>query len=394
MPDFKKAIRSLPPTVLLLGLVSFLNDASSEMIYPLLPVFLSTVLGVGAMALGTIEGIAEFVASFLKLFSGMWADRLPRRKPLVVAGYGVSGLMRPLIGLAMNWPAVLVFRIIDRAGKGIRTSPRDALIADVTDENSRGMSYGIHRGMDHAGAVVGPLAAAGLLALGLSLRHIFFLAVIPAILVVVILVMFIREKAVGRTCVRPRHIYSNWGSFGPGFHRFILALFVFTLGNSTDAFLLMKLSNAGVTTEWIALLWAIHHTIKMGSSWVGGWMSDFLGRRRLLITGWFYYALIYVSFAFVSSPHWAIALFLLYGVYYGLTEPSEKAWVADLAPEKLRGEAFGWYNGAIGIAALPASIVFGAVWTYVSPHAAFIMGAALAFVAAVILLSVPTKRAG
>jgi len=389
-PDIKTK-PAVPITVVQLGVVSFLNDFSSEMIYPLLPVFLSTVLGAGAVALGVIEGFAEFIASTLKIVSGIWSDRIPRRKPLVVAGYSVSALLRPLIGLATSWPVMFLFRLGDRVGKGVRTSPRDALIADVTDERSRGRAFGIQRAMDHAGAVVGPLVATGLLILGFNLRHVFLLSFIPSVFIIAILLFGVREKARAHVTEGRLDLVRHWRDLGGGFHRILLALGIFTLGNSTDAFLLLRLSHAGVSTEWIALLWSMHHVVKVAATSLGGWLSDRVGRRPLVIAGWIWYALIYIAFGLIHSPAGLIAVFLLYGIYFGLTEPTEKAWVADLAPQKLRAEAFGWYNGVIGIAALPASILFGALWAVKGPLLAFSVGSALALAAAFVLMTVPSK---
>jgi MFS family permease len=401
MPNLNRAIRNLPPTVLLLGLVSFLNDFSSEMIYPLLPVFLTSVLGASAINLGIIEGAAEFVASILKVVSGTWADRIPKRKPLVVAGYGVSNLVRPLIGLATAWPWVFALRVTDRVGKGVRTSPRDALIADVTDEKSRGMAFGVQRALDHAGAVAGPLVAMGLMYLFIqhlnipqdrALRYVFLLSVIPALAVVVVVVFFLKECTTCRADSKVLKLVQRWRELGHGFHMVLLAIFVFTLGNSTDAFLILKLSNAGVQPEWLAGLWAIHHAVKMSSATLGGWMSDRVGRRPMVVAGWLYYAAIYFAFAYAQTTAALITIFILYGIFYGLTEPSEKAWVADLAPKALRGEAFGWYNGAVGIGALPASILFGAIWMKFGPHMAFITGAGFAFIASILLFAVPSPK--
>jgi len=387
------SIRGLrvPGTVLLLGITSFLNDFSSEMIYPLLPVFLSAVLGAGAISLGVIEGFAESVASILKLISGIWADRVPRRKPLVIAGYTISGILRPLIGLALSWPVVLVFRVGDRVGKGVRTSPRDALIADVTDVDQRGIAFGIQRGLDHAGAVIGPLVAAGLLLLGLSLRSVFLLAFVPAVFIVGLLAFGLREKAREVSRRDSRGVLPHWSELDGGFRRMLVAVCIFTLGNSTDAFLLLRLSDAGVQAGWIATLWSLHHVVKMVATTIGGWLSDRIGRRPTLISGWVLYAAIYLAFGLVGSTGWLIAIFLLYGLYFGFAEPTERAWVADLAPEGRRAEAFGWYNGAVGIAALPASVIFGAIWSLWGPAAAFGTGAFLALAAALILPTVPRK---
>jgi MFS family permease len=388
--------KGLPKTVVALGLASFFTDMSSEMIYPLLPVFLSTVLGAGAMAIGVIEGIAETTAAVLKIASGWWADRVSRRKPLILAGYGVAGLVRPLIGLAGSWGFVLAMRFTDRVGKGIRTSPRDALIADVTDADKRGMAYGFHRSMDHAGAVAGPLIATLLLSawVGFSLRTVFLCAFAPAIVVMFVLAFGVKEtpRQLGAAEGDPAKPKARMRDLGPNFRGFMIALVVFTLGNSTDAFILLRLTQAGVAASMIALLWALHHVVKMVSTYYGGKLSDRLGRRPLILSGWAVYAAIYLGFAMGGSAPVLIALFLLYGVYYGLTEPCEKAWVADIAPKHLRGSAMGWYNGMVGLGALPASLLFGVVYTGFGPAAAFGMGAAFAGLAALLLSRVASPQ--
>lgn len=378
----------LPPSVIALGVVSFFTDFSSEMIYPLLPVFLSSVLGAGALALGIIEGIAESTAALFKVVSGIWTDRSGRRKPFILAGYSLAGLARPLIGLATAWPFVLAMRFADRIGKGLRTSPRDALIAGVTEPDQRGVAYGFHRSMDHAGAVIGPLVAAGLLAsTGMSLRQVFLLAAIPAALVIVVLVAWVREPvAEFEKDPQSPPLKSHWSDLGSEFKFLLLALLVFTLGNSTDAFLLLRLSNAGIPATWTAVLWSLHHVVKMASAYWGGHLSDRFGRRRMIIFGWTVYAAIYLAFALVDSPTVLIAVFLAYGIYFGLTEPSEKAWVADLVPAHLRGTAFGYYNGVIGLGALPASLIFGFLWQTWGLTTAFLTGAGFAAVASALLL--------
>jgi len=380
--------------VIALGAVSFFTDLSSEMIYPLLPVFLASVLGAGALSLGVIEGVAESTAALLKAGSGVWSDRLRKRKPLVLGGYSLSGAARPLIGLAAGWPFVLAMRFADRVGKGLRTSPRDALIADVVDPTLRGRAFGLHRALDHAGAVVGPLVAAGLLVLaGLSLRQVFLLAAVPAVVVVGIIVLAVREPPRAERAERPRGLREGWRDTGPAYRRLLLALLVFTLGNSTDAFLLLRLSDAGLAAAAVALLWSAHHVVKMVATYVGGRLSDRVGRRNMVLAGWAVYAAVYLGFATVESLPGLVAVFLAYGLFFGLTEPAEKAWVADLVPERARGTAFGGYHGAIGLAALPASLIFGAVWHAVSPAAAFLLGAAVAAVAGFLLLTVPGTSA-
>jgi len=385
--------RGVPATVVALGLVSFFTDMSSEMIYPLIPVFLVGTLGAGAAALGVIEGVAESAAALLKVVSGWWTDRVSKRKPFVLAGYGIAGAVRPLIGFVTAWPQVAAIRFTDRVGKGIRTSPRDALIADVTPVESRGAAYGLHRAMDNAGALVGPLIAAALLGLGLAIRSVFILAVIPAVIVIIVIVKWVKEPEPEEKPTGPQpSIWSHGREMGSGYWWLLAAILVFTLGNSTDAFLLLRLNDAGVSPAWIAVLWALLSGMKMIFSLVIGPMSDRYGRKRLQIAGWVLYAAIYLGMALVSSTAAVIGLFILYGAYFGFTEPVERAWVAGLAPAKLRGSAFGYYNAAIGIGALPASIVFGAIWVTVSPAAAFAFGAVLAGVAVLMLLRVPEQR--
>jgi len=382
-------MKRLPRTVLALGFASFFTDFSSEMIYPLLPVFLTTVLGAGALALGAMEGLAESTAALLKIYSGLWTDRTGKRKPLILGGYSLAGLARPLIGLAGSWPAVAALRFLDRVGKGLRTSPRDALLADVSGVDRRGEAFGFHRAMDHAGAVVGPLVAAALLQFaGVSPRHIFLLAAIPAAVVVVILLVAVREPESAPPTAAEGASGGEKPSLrglGKDFRVLLAAVLIFTLGNSSDAFLLLRLSDSGVPAAWVAVLWSAHHVVKMASSYAGGRLSDRGGRKGFVLAGWIVYAAIYLSFALVDSPVGLVGLFIAYGIYFGLTEPVERAWVADLVPANLRGSAFGFYNGAVGLAALPASLLFGFLWQQFGPHAAFGAGAALAIVAAGVL---------
>lgn len=377
--------------VLALAAVSFLTDVSSDMTYPLLPVFLATVLGASATAVGAIEGAAESVAAFLKLASGWWSDRTPRRKPLVLAGYTIASVIRPLIGLAQSASQVLAIRVTDRLGKGIRGAPRDALIADSVDPAIRGRAFGFHRAADHAGAVVGPLLAFVLLRwMGLDLRTVFLLTAIPGALAVAMLIFGVREV--------PRSAPAKEGKrlnlrvpLGGRFWAYLGVLFLFTLGNSTDAFLLLRAGQLGVAPALIPILWAMLHMVKSLSSTPGGILSDRLGRRPLIVAGWFLYAVVYFAFGRASEEWQAWALFAVYGVYFGLTEGVEKALVADLVAPERRGAAFGWYNLAIGVGALPASLLFGALWDRWGSTTAFDFGALLALVAAVGMAIVAPK---
>ncbi|MGH7663365.1 MAG: MFS transporter [Gemmatimonadaceae bacterium] len=365
-----------------LGAVSFLTDTASEMIYPLLPLFLSGVLGASATVLGAIEGAAESVAALLKLASGWWSDRVRRRKPLVVAGYAIATIARPLVAFAQLPSHVLAIRVTDRMGKGIRTSPRDALIADSVDPAIRGRAFGFHRAADHAGAVMGPLIAFALLqGQGISLRSLFLFAAIPGLLSLAVLVLGVREtpRTVPAVATKPELT----GSMGGRFWAYLAVLLLFTLGNASDAFILLRASQLGVPAAMIPLLWALLHVVKSATSMPGGSLSDRIGRKPLIVAGWIVYAAVYLAFAHATTAWHAWALFAVYGLYYGLTEGVEKALVADIVPEHRRGSAFGWYNLAIGLGALPASLVFGAIWDAAGALAAFTFGAALALAAAV-----------
>jgi len=378
----------LPSTVIVLGLVSFFTDFSSEMIYPLLPVFLSTVLGAGAIALGVIEGVAEATASVLKIVSGYWTDKVGRRKPFILAGYGLASLVRPLIGLANIWPVVLGLRFADRVGKGLRTSPRDSLIADVVEPARRGEAYGFHRAMDHAGAVVGPVAAALLMSsLGVPIRTVFLLSAIPAVVVIAILLFGLKEKPYAARSVVEDKVkdHKSHTNFASDYKLYLISVGIFTLGNSTDAFLLLRMTDAGISAVSISLLWAAHHVIKMTSTYFGGRWSDELGYKPMIVIGWIIYAVIYLGFGIVGDKTLLIVLFLAYGLYFGLTEPAEKALVSRFAGVQSRGRAFGWFHGVIGIGALPASILFGILYKTFGAMVAFGLGAVLAIIAATML---------
>lgn len=378
MSSTARPIFTLPRTVFFLGLVSLLTDASSEMIYPLLPLFLSTSLGVGPAFIGVIEGVAESTASLLKLFSGWWSDRLGRRKAIVVAGYSLSACARPLVALAGSGWHVLAIRFTDRVGKGVRTAPRDALIAAATDSTQRGRAFGFHRGMDHAGAVLGPLIAFVLLSTVIEdLRVLFALAAIPGLLAVAVLVSRIQDQPpLGPSAVeRPR---LSLAPFSPRFRGVLLVVTLFTLGNSSDAFLLLKAHATGIDAAAIPLLWIVLHLSKAASSMPAGILSDRVGRPRLIIAGWVIYAAAYAGFAVADQPWQIWTLFIVYGLFFGLTEGVEKAYVADLAPAPLRGTAYGLYHAAVGLAALPASILMGMLWDRFGAPTAFLVGAGLA----------------
>ena len=385
---------SLGRNVFALSAVSFLTDVSSEMIYPLLPVFLTSVLGASPGFIGAIEGAAESTAALLKLASGWWSDRVRRRKPLVVLGYGIATVMRPLVALASSASQVLAIRVADRVGKGIRNAPRDALIAESVDPGIRGRAFGFHRAADHAVGVLGPLIAFALLTWHVAeLRTVFWLAAIPGLLSFIVLLVWVREiprassapVSTGPDLTTPLDAY---------FWRVLGVLLLFTLGNSTDAFLLLRANDLGVPVALAPILWAALHVVKSLSSTPGGSLSDRIGRRPTLVMGWMLYAAVYLGFALATAAWQAWALFGVYGIFFGLTEGAERALIADLVPVDRRGTAFGWYNLAIGLGALPASIVFGWVWNRSGAPAAFTMGASLALAAAVGLIAVGRGRTG
>jgi len=385
----------LPPTVWLLGWVSLLTDTASEAIYPLLPLFLTHVLGARALAIGLVEGAAEAVSSVLKVASGRLADHAQRRRPLVVAGYSLSSLARPLIGLATAWGHVFALRLVDRVGKGVRSAPRDAILASVASPETRGRVFGFHRAMDHTGAILGPLLASVFLwFVPGQYRTLFLLTLLPGLAVVALVSRVPREAAEARL----DSVRSAGGApsrkLPTGLRRLFVVLFVFALGNSTDAYLLLRLSNLGVAVAAIPLLWAALHVVKASSSVAGGLMADRWGRRPMILAGWLFYAVVYAGFAWAQTAAVSVALFLSYGLYFGLTEGVEKALVADLSPSGLRGSAFGVYNAVTGFGALGASLLFGAIWEWRGSSAAFLFGAALALLAAVLLAVVVPATAG
>ncbi len=385
----------LPRNVIALGVVSLLTDFSSDMIYPLLPVFLTATLGAGPAALGIIEGVAEATASLLKLFSGAWSDRAGKKKPLVVAGYLLSSVARPLVGFASAWGHVLAVRFSDRIGKGIRSSPRDALIAASVSAEDRGRAYGLHRAMDHLGAVFGPLAAFLLLAgAGLSYRSVFFLAAVPGAVAVASLLLFVRDA--GTQAARPGGGLALTRDLPPAFRRYLLIVSLFTLGNASDSFLILRAVDSGVPAAWVPLLWGAFHVVKSSFSTHAGILSDRWSRKHLIIAGWIVYAATYMLWGIVEGPAWMVALFLVYGLYAAATEGTERAFVADFVPQERRGTAFGWFHLAVGLSALPASVLFGVLWGAYGPRAAFGVSAGLAVSASVLLLllSLPSGPAG
>lgn len=382
--------------VLILGAVSLLTDVSSEMILPLLPAFVTGVLGGGAMALGWMEGLAEATASLLKLLSGRWSDRLGRRRPFVLAGYTLSSLARPLMALAGAPWHVVAIRAADRVGKGLRTSPRDALIAASVPLEFRARAFGLHRAMDHLGAVIGPLLAALYIHLHPGeLRTLFGLAAIPGILAVIVLLALREPEAPPApapvTSVIPPSPPPVAGP-DPRLRRLLLPVGLFALGNSSDIFLLLALGGERTPLTELPLLWMALHLVKTLASVPGGWLADRFGRREIIISGWLVYAAIYAGFAFASDPWLKRGLFILYGIYHGLTEGPEKALISEIVPKGSWGSGFGWYHLTLGALALAASVIFGTLWEIFGMRTAFLTGAILALVAAADLARTLDRR--
>lgn len=390
----------LDPTVKALGVVTFLNDLSSEVAVRTLPLFLANVLGVTASIIGLIEGVAESTATLLKMVSGYLADRAGRKKPLALWGYGLSGFTKPLLFFAAGWGLVLAVRILDRIGKGIRTSPRDALIADVTAPEHRGRAFGFNKAMDKAGAVAGLLFAAAILHFTQSgaavltaqnYQMLVLLSVVPGVAAVLVLARWVHERPGGATLAAPTPRLA-WQGLPLRFKAYLGVLVLFTLGNSSDAFLMLRAQTVGLAPLEIFLVLAGFSIVASLSATPAGALSDVLGRAPLIVVGWTIYAVIYLGFAFASTPWHIWILYLGYGLYYGAFQGASTALVADLVPVELRGTAFGLFNAATGVAALPASLLAGLLWEWYGAPAPFLAGGALTLAAAVGLLGIVFRR--
>ena len=400
MPDKDRRIFGLNPNIFWLGAVSFLTDVSSELIFTLLPLFLANILQTGTVIIGLVEGVAESTASLLKVASGWLSDKIGNRKELSFIGYALSTLAKPFMLIAGAWGPVMAIRFADRFGKGIRSAPRDALVGDSCDESERGKAFGFHRAMDTSGAALGLIIAALVIFLAqgdvLALqadayRWLIILGVIPAF-IALFFFLFIHE-APKKACT-----VSNAGSieaetrppatsaFTGRFRLFLIILFIFTLGNSSDAFLILRAQNLGNNVFYIVLMLIVFNAVYALISTPAGSLSDKLGRKNIIALGWTIYALVYLGFAFFNESWMVWVLWAMYGVYYGLAEGVARALVVDLVPEDRRGTAFGAYHGVVGITLLPASLIAGWLWQAVSPAAPFYFGAALAVLAVIGLM--------
>ncbi len=398
----KKKVLGVSRNVFFLGWVSLLTDMSSEMIFNVLPLFLLNVLKVSTPLIGLIEGIAEGTASLFKLVSGWLSDRLGQRKSLTVFGYSLSTLAKPFLYIASSWGVVLAVRFTDRVGKGIRSAPRDALVADSTSDNERGRSFGFHRAMDTAGAVLGIALAALIVYLverqGLQLTLHAFRALVlsgigPAVLAVLILLLFVREKKRGAQPKPGEPAVAPPIAEAPAktaldrrFKLFLVMMVLFTLGNSSDAFLILRAQNLGYSVFWVLVLFVAFNLVYTLAAMPAGVVSDRLGRKRVIVAGWTIYALSYLGLGLASAKWQLWLLFALYGLYYGISEGVSRAFISDLVPAERRGTAYGWYHAAVGVSLLPASVIAGWLWYLVSPSSTFYFGAGMAGVAMLGLL--------
>lgn len=381
----------LPRTVVVLGVVSLLTDVSSDMIFPLLPAFLAARLPAAPLLLGAMEGVADLVSALLKYQSGLWADRMRRLKPLVLLGYGLSSLMRPLMAVVTRAWQPIVIRALDRVGKGVRSSPRDALIAHAVPEGSRGRAFGFHRGMDHAGAALGSLFAMALVAAGLRVEQVFFVAAAPGLLAVVALLL-VREAP--REEPRPdAHAQRPLVTVPRRLAYYLLPVTLFGVANSTDAFLLLKLTEEGAAPEFLPLAWLLLQAVKSAVSFPAGRLADRLGASRLVLAGWSLYALSYLALAWARGLTLTLCVIAIYGLYHAMAEGAEKSLLTALVPAEVRGRAFGLYNGLTGGASLVAGLLFGALWTARGSTTAFVTAGLLAGLSAgLLVLLLPRAR--
>ena len=383
----------LPQPIRLLGWVSLLTDAATEAVYPLLPVFITQVLGGPPVALGIVEGAADATSSILKVVAGRWSDRAGVRKPIVVLGYSLSSLVRPFVAIATSWAHVFAIRVADRVGKGLRSAPRDSMLATLAPPGERGRVFGYHWAMDHAGAAIGPLLATVFLYFSPdNYRLLFGLTIIPGVLAVFTL---LRVPETLAAVPSVPEVPSVPGARLPvALKKYFVISSIFALGNSSDVFLLLQLSQSGVPLIGLTMLWSAQHAIKALITMRAGILSDRVGRRTLIISGWVIYALVYVGFAFSASMYALIGWFMIYSTYTAAVEGTEKALVADLTPEALHATAFGWHAAVQGVGALAAGIVFGLLWQNLGAPVAFVTGAVLSIAAATLLGAANLRDSG
>lgn len=368
-------LKNIKKNVFVLGIASFFTDISSEMLYPIIPIFLTSVLGAPMSVVGLIEGAAESTANILKVFSGWLSDKLKKRRPFVVIGYSLSALAKPVLFFSYIWSMVLAARFIDRFGKGVRTSARDALIADSTELPYRGKAFGFHRAMDTLGACIGPLLAIWFLAIFKeNLRPIFLIAFIPALLTVVILVLFLKKEP-PRVGPPGDIIRLDLSRFSPGFKKFLLASSIFAIGNSSDAFLILRSKDLGLSTSLVILAYVVYNASYSAFSMPFGVLSDKISRKTVMIIGYLLFAFVYLGFGLGIKPVTIWILFFVYGFYMAMTDGVGRAFVSDMVDERLRGTALGLYHCTIGFFSFFASLIAGLLWTHIGASAPFIYGA-------------------
>ena len=394
--DRKSSIfKGITRNIFLLGLVSLFTDLSSQMIFPLIPLYLVSVLGTGALVVGICEGAAETTASLIKVFSGYWSDRLKRRKPFVFIGYSLSAVTKPLFALARTWPLVLTIRMIERVGKGIRSAPRDAIVAESVDRSVRGKAYGFHRAMDGLGSVLGALLAFILLSTTNSdYARIFLLAGIPGI-AAVLFILFIKEpeRTEGKQ-VRTTSMRVSFRALPANLRLLIVAASVFYLGHFGYAFLLLRAKDIGLTDQTAILLYVLFYVVYVIAAIPAGMLSDRVGRKPVLMASYLIFAVVSLGLIFTTSLHSVLPFFAIYGMSFAMFDSVQRAYVVDFAPEHLRATALGTFHAAVGLVALPGGYVAGMLWDTIGPEATFVYGLALAVISSLLLLSVkPTREA-
>ena len=376
-----KEILGFPRNVFVLGLVSLFMDISSEMIYPLIPLYLNNVLHTSKTSIGVIEGIAESTASILKIFSGWLSDRLGKRKALIFWGYGISVFSRPILASATSWMHVLIYRFTDRVGKGVRTAPRDAIIADSTRKEILGKAFGFHRSMDTVGAMIGPGIAFALMGVFHdSLQTVFWVSIIPGALAILTIALFVKDVQGSRGTEKPK---ISLKGFDKKFRVFLFIVAIFTLGKTSDAFLVLRAQDLGVRTGLIPVLYLVFNLVSASLSTPAGIMADRVGKRRVILASYLLFSLVFLGFAFATNELHAWILFGIYGIFVAINEGVQRAYVATIIKPEIKGTGYGIYHTVIGLAALPSSIIGGALWQNIGPQALFFYGAAMSLLSCI-----------
>jgi len=381
---------NIPRNVFALGWVSFFNDFASEMVYPIVPIFLTSFLGIPVSIVGVIEGIAESTASILKVFSGWLSDKFQKRKPFTVAGYSLSTFSKIILGLSYIWPFVLIARFVDRFGKGIRTSARDSLITESCPENIRGKSFGFHRALDTLGAVVGPLAAILFLAIfNDNLRLVFYIAAIPGLIGIILLIIFVREKKKRPLCFADLKL--KWRDVNPSFKIFLFISIIFSIGNSSDAFLILRAQDLGLAIKITILAYVLFNLTYAFFSIPAGIIVDKIGAKKVLVAGLLIFSVVYFFFGFINKSLFIWFLFPAYGIYMALTEGVGKAYISLMVPQEKSGTAFGIYQTSVGICSFFSSLIAGLMWNYINVKVPFYFGSITALIAAILFIGLGRK---